>query len=382
MSNFGVRLSGTAVASRYKASRLMGLRARTPREAAARVETIEPGGRSVAVLKPIIADRHVAKIRDGFDGRSRASKLVDLALVEHGLGPVEAYTLADAFVLGDAIYKPRMMHGLHMQSGRFSFWKGDAVSEMDRAAFAGTYAGSRWFGHFVHDDLPMQVEIERHGPPVIHHRPVYSHEPGYRAIVGLATPERFHALRAKELVMLSDVPQSLSKTRRYHLLRDRIAAALPPAAAGTRLFIKRGATGSRRCLLNEDEIADRFARDGFRVISPSHMPLVDVLAACVGATLIVGVEGSHMVPVFFAAARDALVVYLNPPTHTTIQLPTIGSFFGQNAAIIVADAVEGTENDFTLDIDDLLASIDEAQAEVARDPRRATAFLERVGFVD
>lgn len=376
MNPLAIRLAGTAAMLRYKLARLRRRPVLKIRDVADRVDTIEPAGRTVAALRPIVAERHLANIRSGFDGATREKVLADIAKTEHGLGPVEALTLRDAFLLCDAVVTQRTVHSLHRQSGQLSFWRGSEVASVDRAGVAGTYAGSRWFGHLLHDEFPAQLELEKLAPPVLHHRPFYAHEPGYREVLQLATPPRYRALRAAELVMLSDVPQSASKTRRYRVLRDRVAAAFPPAARAKRVFLLRRTSGSRRCLVNEEEVMTRLAREGFEAVDANALDARGVLGAIAGAGVVCGVEGSQMVPAFLAAAPNALMVVINPPTRTTSTLPEIGAFFGLNAAIVVAEPAGG--EDFRQDPEDLVAAIDEALAVVARDPRRAEAFIERV----
>lgn len=78
------------------------------------------------------------------------------------------------------------------------------------------------------------------------------------------------------------------------------------ASDGTRLFIRRNA-GYRK-LLNEQEIEDMLARQGFRAIDPGEMPVCEQIAAFSRAEVIVGASGAALANMLWCAPACRILV--------------------------------------------------------------------------
>jgi hypothetical protein len=122
-----------------------------------------------------------------------------------------------------------------------------------------TTAGSSWFGHWLMDQVPMQMLAARFAPGIAHPRPLYSHEPAYLEALQLAAPAR------------------------------RIA--------------------------NEEALADRLAREVFEVLEIGRAQFDDLRQALLGADLMVSVEASHLDHALFMMPTTASLIILNPPAR-------------------------------------------------------------------
>ena len=65
--------------------------------------------------------------------------------------------------------------------------------------------------------------------------------------------------------------------------------------------------------MNERAIAERLvAEHGFRVLDPSTAPLSKIVEACGGASIVAGVEGSHLVHGLMLMPRKATLMVVQP----------------------------------------------------------------------
>ena len=113
----------------------------------------------------------------------------------------------------------------------------------------------------------------------------------------------------------------------------------------------------RRVLTNERAIAERLAEHrGFRVLDPMISTVEEIVNACGGARIIMGVEGSHLVHGLMVMPPEAVLFVIQPPDRVVSVLKLFTDRQEQAYALVVGQgtdeefSAEWTEIDRTLDL--------------------------------
>ncbi len=271
-------------------------------------------------------------------------------------GATVLYELEDA-VLRDGWFSSkgwRSWNALHP-----SPWPGGAPAELDHAVCGSTFVGSFYFGHWLSDDLPLLLEAERHGRPVITTARVpYTHERGYLDMLGLHTEPLVRA-RFRRLTWIDNVAQNSYRAQQYRELRRHIRQQTT-WKEGRKVMLRRGQSGARRVLVNEAELETILAGRGFEIVDPATCTAREVAQACAGARIALGVEGSQLTHAFLAMAdRGGIIAlipayrYINHYKDLTDCIRTMryGSITGT-----------AVENGFSIDPDELLRLLDRVES--------------------
>jgi glycosyl transferase family 61 len=240
----------------------------------------------------------------------------DLAKVRGGdtgvHGATRAFRIRDAILIDGVLYKGGASLHLHPRTGRIPRLR--VEQEIQRGALYCTTAGNRFFGQWLMDDCVTYPLAVAEGVPVTTAQPVNSHTPGYESWLEMR-PVRAEGAFFRELVVFEDVGQNQSKYDRFRSLGDRLRRRVE-ARPHPGVFIMRGATGSRRVLRNETEIAERLRdRRGFTIVDPVKQDVPAIVQACAGARTVVGVEGSGLMHGILVLETGGGLLVLQPPNR-------------------------------------------------------------------
>jgi capsular polysaccharide biosynthesis protein len=186
-------------------------------------------------------------------------------------------------------------------------------------------------------------------------------------------PRRLHRARFKELVVLDDRGQNAFKRERYEWMRATLLAGVglsshPPAHPG--VFVVRGSEGASRTLQGESELAAALAqRRGLRTVDPMRTSALDIVRACAGARVVVGVEGSALVHALTVASPGAALICLQPPWRFNNHLKDITDCRDMTYGFVVGLP---SENGFTIPLDEIERTLDLVEAGEARDSQEAS----------
>jgi capsular polysaccharide biosynthesis protein len=248
---------------------------------------------------------------------------------------------------------------------------------VERASLMATTAGSSWFGHWLMDEVPMQMLAARYAPGIAHPRPLYSHEPAYLQALQLAAPLRPASARIDQLIVVDEFAQNPHKTLRYQHARARLRAEAP-APDGRRVFLKRGTEGQARRIANEEALAERLAREGFEVQEIGRARFDDLRQALLGADVMVSVEGSHLDHALFMMPTTASLIILNPPARFMTTVADMAIFCGIDCGIFCCQATDGAGQVYEADPDEVLHFIDQTMATVRARAGRVRDFVSDV----
>lgn len=237
------------------------------------------------------------------------------------------------------------------------------IPEFEAGFSAANSVTLRYFGHFLNDGLPAALLRQPGEELVLPFDPAWQHAHDYLRLLDLhPCPELYGFYR--KLWICDDRGVNAHRQARTRAISRQIQAGRAPSPhAG--VFLRRGASGVARVLGNEDELADRLAGLGF-AICDIDMPLERMLDLMAEVGTVVTMEGSQWVHAHFGAAADALIVTINPADRFNNIAADMVPALGQRLATIVAPRDGGG---YRVDIDRLLALIDRARNEMARQPQ-------------
>ena len=266
--------------------------------------------------------------------------------------PTRAFLLKDAWLLDGALYKGRVRSYLSARSGRLPrLW---TWREYGRAALCGTYDGLGFFGLWLTDDCTLVPLAENEGIPVTTSQAPSPHMRAYEARIGLR-PERVPSAFFRELVIFDDLDHNLDKGRRFQAMREKLLADFK----GERhpgVFILRRSSGKQRVMRNEVEVAEHLRRSrGYRVVDVTKDDLPTILAACAGAEVVAGVEGSHLMHGLMMLGTGGAVLTLQPPHRFCSVLKRTMDRDGQHFAFVVC---QGDAAGFHADLDEVDRTLD------------------------
>jgi capsular polysaccharide biosynthesis protein len=127
-------------------------------------------------------------------------------------------------------------------------------------------------------------------------------------------------------------------------------------AAHPGVFILRRDSGKSRIMLNELEMAEHLRKSrGFRVVDVTTHSVPQILAACAGAQVVAGIEGSQLMHGLMVLPRGASMLTMQPPQRFSPTFKVTTDMMDQNYSFVVGrPAQEG----FTVDPDEVERTLD------------------------
>jgi len=192
------------------------------------------------------------------------------------------------------------------------------MAHVRRACYCNTKANRSYFGHFLRDGCATALLAEVSDSILLDWRPDWTHAPEYlRGLRLQPTPGRL--VRANRLKVFRDHGQGSLKKARYAEMRRRLESAFPGAVSGpSRVYLRRGATGVRRTLVNEDRLAAALADRGFEVVDVAGARAEDLLRRFRTVDQVVSIDGSHLNHLYFSLPAGAGLLTLIPADRFTM----------------------------------------------------------------
>ena len=273
--------------------------------------------------------------------------------------PTCAYKLKDVWMLDGCLHKGLhrfvMFHHSKLKP-RLRYLPSIIVdTEITDAAIYNTYDGYTYFFDWLFDDCSMYPLAASEGVPVTSKVCSYADAPEYESIFDM-NPVKTHAAYLKNAVFLDDnCGNSESKHKRFVAHRSKLLKKYP-GAKHPGVFILRGQTGVSRQLINEIELAETL-RDtyGFRIVDVAKQSASEILSACVGAQMLIGIEGSHMSHGLMVLEPETSILILQPPYRFTAVLKLAADMAGIHYGFVVG-IPKG--DSFYVDVADVQRTID------------------------
>lgn len=215
-----------------------------------------------------------------------------------------------------------------------------SCERLEEGVLASTPYGSRYFGHWLLDDLPLGLAAVDLGSPVVPRYAPSEHQKEYARLIDIQ-PRMADAANFGRLTIIRDTGQNAYKRARLTEMRRRLKGTrqTQPEAG---VFLMRGNSGQPgRRLENEQELARFLEKQGVRAITPTELSVSEILDICHDAPFIVGVEGSHLVHGMLAMADRGYVLGIAPPFRFTMVLKDWSDCMGLNYGFTVGTMDDG-----------------------------------------
>jgi capsular polysaccharide biosynthesis protein len=260
-------------------------------------------------------------------------------------GATVAYELRDAVIASGHVFTNKVYYRLGYQPAPLIARSN--IPHLSDGVLATTPYGIRYFGHWMGDDLPLHLAARDLGRPLSVLSEPTAQQRAFLRILNINAEEVQNA-HVDRLVIVEDSGQNSYKRERLARLR---ACAKPygrvKPAAGVMLL--RGQAGANRNLINETEIADLVSHRGLIVLDPARTDAEELLRACTGVRIVLGVEGSQLTNgLLWMDARGALVA-LQPPQRFCMVLKDWCDAIGTRYAFIVGH--QRGQDDFYIEPD-------------------------------
>ncbi|HRZ59030.1 MAG TPA: glycosyltransferase family 61 protein [Rubrivivax sp.] len=262
-----------------------------------------------------------------------------------------AYELRDAVLSRGHVILPQMLRAV--VPGPAPLWARYQETEDRVSLLTATFNGSRYFGHWVMDELTRLLAAPGIGQPVAPPRKMSMHQRQYLALLGAQPTDRTD-VRFRQLVILDERNQNAYRRERFQVLRQRARSGRACADA-TGVMLLRRQTGVARILANEEELAERLAARGFRALCPTEHSVDEILDACMDAKVVVGVEGSQLIHALLVMHPGGTLVTLQPPGRFNNILKTYCDGLDLRYAFVVGHPCDGG---FRVDPDQLARLLD------------------------
>jgi hypothetical protein len=314
-------------------------------------------GAEIAFPDAFFLNSHLSRIRGARNHTSDEVIKADLHRKTVRFKPVTAHWFRNSFIIEGSVFVKGCRREMrsYSRSARPSLLPGCPVQMFDSAVLSSLECGSTWWGHWLWDELPLEILASRFGRVVAIERPLWQDEQLWRGMIDQPEPTRCSTAFIKNLVMIDEFAQNPSKTRRYHSIRERVLAESMPN--GRRVYLRRGNTGESRILVNEQEIIETLSKEGYEIadVANGGQHVVEMLRS---ASLVVSVEGSHLAPALYLLETAGSMVVLNPPYRVATTIPDIGYFCGLDAGTFICEPYGKSKDQFVVDCGELLRFID------------------------
>jgi hypothetical protein len=266
--------------------------------------------------------------------------------------PTRAARFRDVNLVDGVLYKSWHEYHLRPRKSRLPL-----LTSPDRTmsgALYDSWTGLRYFGSWLMDDTETYRLAERIGGPTTLRANSTGHFAEYERRLAM-NPERITGdVHFDELILFQDMGNNSDKIaraadRRTRLLAGRTVVTHPG------IFLLRGHTGDLRMLENEMALAEELElRHGIRIMQPLDHSVEELLQACAGSRLIIGVEGSQLTHALTVMPPGGSILALCPPDRMTAALKLMTDRLGLHFAFVIGT---GTVNGFTIAADEVEATL-------------------------
>ena len=346
--------------------------------------TLICGGHVVKTIKPYFEETHLARIRDTRHYSAEVIINEHLNRQQTELRPVRIHWVDDAWLIDGSVFlrgaeRIDLRNALERRSAlrHYSLLPALPYAELNEGVIAATSAGSTWFGHWLEDEVPLLMLSRAYGRPIAHERIEFAHEAPYLAALKLKAPERFGIARIATLGIIEEFAQNPNKTLRYETIRARLSRR---PKGRSRIFLYRGASGTPRNLVNERELAVRLEREGFITVDVGTATFDDLLNKCIGASVVVSVEGSQLAHALFMMQDYGTMLILCPPNQVHTTVAEIGVFCRLTSGMFVCEEVASPDGSsgFFANPDEVLRFLDRLVLHGERARSSLAAYVDEV----
>jgi hypothetical protein len=316
---------------------------------ATKVEMLSPEERDCPCEPAVFLATQPAKITGAMiAGQTVSEALASATATTVTHLPTLAYQIDDAILIDGSIYSEGVKYWIAHRKD-----SAKQILDLHSAAVASTPQGTRWFGHWLMDDC-LTYEIARNFDNVICVNSQFSNQQKeYQTYFGQDWTD-LGAVRVKHLTIFEDYGHNHYKRQRQGQLSQAIQKRFHSEKT-TRIYLRRGVTGTPRPIANEQQIIETLAKHGFIVADIENDSLEELLSALCSAEIVVSIEGSHVSHCGFSLPRHAKLLLLQPDDRfCMIHNGWLGCIDGIQGFVVGEKTVDG----YFFPTSDILRTID------------------------
>jgi hypothetical protein len=264
--------------------------------------------------------------------------------------PTIAYQLSNVKVLDGFLYKQHFRLKFRVEKEPLSNVFGD-VKRLEEGALVTEWGSNRYFGHWVHGEIPRTFAANDLGiQPYRGGKDKFIHQPGYEHLLNLNVETVTRALFSK-LLLFSDSSLNPYRIERFQRARNLLYETVRTYQQNQYVYLSRGISGVKgRSLVNELALIQKLKGLGFVIVEPEGMSPEKIVEVCLGAEVIMGIEGSSISHGFLSIKEGGIVICIVPEKHFNNPYMDYCSAIGVRYGFLVG----ATEPDgFSINLDDV-----------------------------
>lgn len=213
----------------------------------------------------------------------------------------------------------------------------------------------KYFGHWMSDALPKTLIESDDSPCWLPPNQDWQHANDYLDTFNLFHFDA-HLVHAKEMVVYQDFAQGSHKRARYSQMRNTLRESFGNLDPTDRVYLRRGATGKRRLVSNEEELIDKLVACNWKIVDIEGANVSDLQRAICKAKVVVGMEGSHLNHAQFGLAAGCSLIILTP--HDRFTTIHVGRAIAKQILTGIVVLLGDTTNGYHVDIDEIFRTIE------------------------
>ena len=264
------------------------------------------------------------------------------------------YKIENALVFRESIICKNVRHcidDIHFKD----YLQVSIQNTIQEAALAHNFFSARFWGHWLMSEFPMQLSLSAYAPLIGSSRRKQMRDEQYwRELAELPPIKKTDGWHAKSLFVCDPLVFEQENIKSWFTIRKKITKN---KKANKKVYVTRGISGQKRSLKNEEELINKLIGFGFEILNVATENGNKILNTLSEAEIVIGVEGSHLLPIMYALKHGSTVVILQPPGRVSLSANMNSAICGICSAIYVCNMVEDYES-FTLDVNDFFAFYD------------------------
>lgn len=275
--------------------------------------------------------------------------------------PLEIHEMRNATVIGGVIFNDHapVLHSKFVNASFSDTFASAPV--MEEAILINSMAGLRYFGHWLGDDTSAFEALRDQSNFISLPLPPWANAPVYADLFDHNWSPQMVA-RSRKLTLVRDLGFSSQKADRYRILRKRLRTNFGPGKDNRSkvVYIRRGASGDPRPILNSSELEQRLTAAGVSIVTAED-DTRKLISEILDAALIITVEGSQNRHAIYNLRDGGGVLTLAPPDRFYVAFHEWVRSLDMYSGLVIGNS---TENGFTINPDEVLMMADSLMTQV------------------
>ncbi len=272
--------------------------------------------------------------------------------------PTIAWQIDNVKVLDGSLFKGRYKKTIYTARGSHD----KTVKHLPSAALTSSQLGVKYFGHWLRDDCSTYLLANDIGTPLATRTPNWPDKDVYARYFGQDWTPTDRAF-IENLTIFQDYSQNSLQRRRYETLRGMVRQHVRPCQPGQIVYLRRGGSGAKRTLENENELIEALEKRGVAILTAEGGRLDDMIANLLDAMIVISTEGSQFNHALATMSNQGALVVLQPPYRFNNVHMDWAECLGIKYGFVVGNR---SKNGFTIDEKELLHTIDLALAQTSQ----------------